>query len=484
MFFPFEDIEGIIKILRYKVAKYFLNFLLNNRSFTYFIYLNTIKTSFKIFHHSFIVVFFFLVFFKGNAQKGLSLPNGVEKDKISFQLINNLVVIPVEVNGNKLNFLLDTGVSSTIMFSMVEADSLILRNARSIKLRGIGNEKPITALKSNNNTIKIGKAIDVNHSIFVIYGDKLDLSARMGIPIHGIIGYEFFNSFIVKTNYLSEKIVFYNLGYLVPKLDKYKEFDLIIKNNKPFLNVEISEINTFKNKIVLIDSGSSDAIWLFNDEVFDINPTKKYFDDFLGQGLSGVVYGKRSKLSTLLIGGFKLEEVKVAYPDEKAIENIKFYKERDGSLGGELLMRFAVIIDYSSKKIYLKKNNNFKKPFHYNMSGISIKHDGAVLIKEKQGTPINNQENDGAVTIRLSTIYNFYLVPRFVISEIRKGSPAELAGFKVGDEIKTINGRAIHKYQLTKIIGVFSSKAGKKIILEVNRSGILFTKKFNLLKVL
>lgn len=429
-------------------------------------------------------MFFFLVFFKGNAQKGFSLPNGVKKDKISFQLINNLVVIPVEVNGNKLNFLLDTGVSSTIMFSMIEADSLLLINAKSIKLRGIGNEKPITALKSNNNTIKIGKAIDVNHSIFVIYDDDLDLSARMGIPIHGIIGYEFFNSFKVKTKYLSKKIIFYNLDYLLSKLDKFEEFDLIIENYKPFLKVDVSEENTIENKTLLIDSGSSDAIWLFNEEVFEINPTKKYFDDFLGQGLSGVVYGKRSKLSNLLIGNFKLEEVKVAYPDKKAIENIKFYKERDGSLGGELLIRFTVIIDYSSKKLYLKKNSHYKKPFHYNMSGISIKHDGVILIKEKQGTPLNNSENEGAITIRLSTIYNFYLAPRFVISEIRKGSPAELAGFKADDEIKTINGKAIHKYHLSEIIGLFASKAGKRITLKVNRNGILFTNKFNLLKVL
>jgi hypothetical protein len=444
----------------------------------------TLPTTIKITHHSFIVVFFFLIFFKGNAQAGFSLPKGAEKDKISFQLINNLVVIPVEVNGNELNFLLDTGVSSTIMFSMIEADSILLKNTRSIKIRGIGNENPITALKSKNNIIKIGKATDVNHSIFVIYGDKLDLSARMGIPIHGIIGYEFFNSFIVKTNYLSEKIVFYSLDYLVPRLNKFEKYNLIMENNKPFLNVEISEESISKNKTLLIDSGSSDAIWLFNDAIFENDPVKKYFDDFLGQGLSGVVFGKRSKLSNLLIGNFKLEEVKVAYPDKKAIENIKFYKERDGSLGGELLMRFTVIIDYSSKKIYLKKNHNFKKPFHYNMSGISIKHDGVILIREKQGTPINNQESDGTITIRLSTIYNFYLAPKFVISEIRKGSPAELAGFKVGDEIKTINGRAVHKYKLSEIIGLFASKAGKRITLEVSRNGILFTKKFNLLKVL
>ncbi|HZH70416.1 MAG TPA: hypothetical protein VFD80_08205, partial [Flavobacteriaceae bacterium] len=31
------------------------------------------------------------------------------KDRISFELINNLILIPVEVNGVKLSFLLDSG---------------------------------------------------------------------------------------------------------------------------------------------------------------------------------------------------------------------------------------------------------------------------------------------------------------------------------------------------------------------------------------
>ncbi|RZN75438.1 MAG: aspartate aminotransferase, partial [Winogradskyella sp.] len=42
-------------------------------------------------------------------QNRFSLP--VEKSsKIRFQLINNIIVLPVELNGVKLSFVLDTGV--------------------------------------------------------------------------------------------------------------------------------------------------------------------------------------------------------------------------------------------------------------------------------------------------------------------------------------------------------------------------------------
>ncbi|GAL68178.1 hypothetical protein JCM19301_320 [Jejuia pallidilutea] len=44
------------------------------------------------------------------AQDQFVLHNKSGKDKIRFKLINNLIVFPVEVNGVKLSFLLDTSL--------------------------------------------------------------------------------------------------------------------------------------------------------------------------------------------------------------------------------------------------------------------------------------------------------------------------------------------------------------------------------------
>ena len=52
------------------------------------------------------------VFSQGNFE----LQNG-KSDKIHFKLINNLIVIPVTINGASLSFLLDTGVSRPIVFN-------------------------------------------------------------------------------------------------------------------------------------------------------------------------------------------------------------------------------------------------------------------------------------------------------------------------------------------------------------------------------
>ena len=65
-----------------------------------------------------IALCYFFICFNLNAfsQDGFQLQNG-KSDKIHFRLINNLIVIPVSVNGVSLSFLLDTGVSKSILFN-------------------------------------------------------------------------------------------------------------------------------------------------------------------------------------------------------------------------------------------------------------------------------------------------------------------------------------------------------------------------------
>ena len=76
-----------------------------------------------------------------NAQNSFELIN-TKKAVIPFQLINNLIFIPINVNGAELTFLLDTGVSETILFSL-ENKELKLINVEKIKFSS--NFKIVTA---------------------------------------------------------------------------------------------------------------------------------------------------------------------------------------------------------------------------------------------------------------------------------------------------------------------------------------------------
>jgi hypothetical protein len=243
---------------------------------------------------------------------------------------------------------------------------------------------------------------------------------------------------------------------------------------------------------LLVDSGSSDALWLFDEEGILSEDPEKYFDDFLGLGFSGNIFGKRSKLYKVLLGDFYLEEVKVAFPNKSATEGINFFKDRDGSIGGDLLKRFNVTMDYRSKTMTLKKNSNFSDPFYYNMAGLTIEHDGVDVVTElatrRNLDFAGSSDSETGTTSRAVTDVSVFtqisLVPRYVIVNIRKGSPAQLAGLEIGDEIVIINGSAAHKIKLFELNALFSSKAGKRINLKVKRNNVLFKVGFTLKKVI
>ncbi|MFC7358338.1 aspartyl protease family protein [Jejudonia soesokkakensis] len=426
-----------------------------------------------------------------HSQEGFNLPKNQKRDKISFKNINNLVIIPVEVNGTSLSFLLDTGVSSTIIFSLGEKDSLEIRNTKPVKIRGMGDGEVIDAFKSSNNTVKIGDAIDTNHDLYLIFDKALNFSPRMGIPVHGIIGYDFFNSFVVKTNYVSEKIIIYDPdNYRKRRCGGCQDFDMEFHKNKPYIDFTIPSVNSEKNSShLLLDTGLSDSVWLFDENSYNV---EDYFDDFLGLGLSGDIYGKRSKLDILGIGKFSLENVTVAFPKKDAIEAALKHEKRDGSVGGGIIKRFISIIDYQKKTITLKKNKNFKDEFFYNMSGLTLEHNGMKVVKnEKKRVGSSDYSLDGQKFsgrtgngVSLVTDIELVLAPRFIVADVRKNSPADLAGIVVGTEILKVNGKAAHSYKLYEIAKLFSSKSGKTISLQIQQYGFISKVKFILKKVI
>lgn len=432
------------------------------------------------------LTFFCLVFLCGFSfsQSGFHLLH-TERTKIKFQLIDNLIIFPVEINGVPLSFLLDSGVSKPILFNIIDSsDSLKLKNVESIYLRGLGDGGYIEALKSSKNLFRIGNAININQDVYVITDEAINFTSRMGVAVHGIIGYDVFKDFIVEINYSSKFIRLNNPEtFKYRKCKKCKTLNLTLFNNKPFINAAV-EVNgkTIPVKL-LMDSGGSDALWLFEDDSLGLVPENdKYFIDFLGKGLSGSVHGKRSKLSTFSINDFHLKNVNVAYPDSAAVSFARKYKGRSGSMAGELLKRFNIIMDYENAKVTFKKNNHFNASFEYNKSGIVLEQDGVRVVKERDNnTQFKSNQSKGELS-KLTVIeaYKFVLKPAFRIVELRPDSPAERAGLKLRDIILSVNGKDVYNFKMQEVNEFFRAKDGKLIKLEIDRDGVIMSFHFKL----
>lgn len=414
----------------------------------------------------------------------------ISKDKsfaTSFKLVHNLIVMPIDVNGSQLNFLLDTGVENTIMFNLSVEDSLRLKNIQQIRLRGLGEGDYIDAIKSTNNLFKLGKIANGNHMVYLIPGEDFDLKSKMGININGIIGGDLFKDFIIEINYSSSRIKFND-----PEEYKYKNckrcqsFELEFYKNKPYIDLKVKKDESEPIDVkLLVDLGGSDVLWLFDRSNEEIELPEKYFQDYLGKGLSGNIYGKRSKIKGLLLGNYVFSNANVAYPDSSSVGSAYEFKDRNGSLGSGILKRFHLIFDYAGSKITFKRTSKyFSEPFLYNMSGIELSYGGTMLVQEKksaQAMGIENQGNTSTVEVVFDYVYAFKQAYR--ISLIRAGSPADKAGLLPNDILLEINRKPAYNYKLEEILHMFSTKEGKRISLLIERHGKKLSYSFELEKL-
>lgn len=440
----------------------------------------------------FIWVLFLLTFFSVNAQYGYHLKAGEERETIRFKFINNLIIVPIEVNGTELSFILDTGVSKPILFNTTGEDDLELYNFKEIELKGLGEGEPIKAILSSGNTFRLKNLVNTNQELYFLMDSDINFSPKLGVPVHGIIGYDLLKNFIVEVKYGSKRLRFHD-----PKTYRYKNctrcetYSLDIVGNKPFMNAEVGFGEHDKRSVyLLVDSGSTDAVWLFEDENRGIEVPDKHFDDYMGRGLNGEVYGKRSKLKRFSIGNFEMEDAKVAFPDSTSVKHITLTGTRNGSLGSEILKRFNLVIDYPYERITLAKNRNFKEPFHYNMSGIELEHNGVRVVREANADDLGSvfrerhSEPNAGVTFSMSSAVSIQLKPALTIAELREDSPAREAGLQKGDVIISVNGKAAHKFSIQQVKEMLNQRPGKILKVVVDRDGNELKFAFKLREVL
>ncbi|MGO4772937.1 PDZ domain-containing protein [Flavobacterium sp. W22_SRS_FK3] len=433
----------------------------------------------------YIILFFgLLVSFTLYAQDDFLIEKNKKKVVIPFKLINNLVFIPIKVNGIELNFLLDSGVDETILFSMEDKKEVSFNNIEKIKLRGLGSEEEIEGLKSTNNVLETHGLKSINHLVYIILDQGFNLSSHIGIPVNGIIGYKFFKNNIVEINYQKRRVFVYQNNENVRRnLDKkFKRMPITVEKSKPYIVAGAMIDSENIPAKLLVDIGNSDAFWIFENE--KIKLPKKNFPDFLGKGFSGDIEGHRAKISKFSIADFGFKNPIVSFPDSSSIKNVKMVTNRIGSVGGEILKRFTVVMDYADKKMYLKKNGKFNDPFSYNKSGITIQHNGLQWVQETvhlETVKVYTSINDDNIDRKKDDFrYKFQLKPIFEIVNVRKKSAAEKSGLQKGDIIISINKNKPYKYTLQQINNLLKSEEDIWINLEVERNSVLLKFRFQL----
>jgi len=439
--------------------------------------------------HIFVIFIGYLVFSGVNAQEnGFRISSDKDKLTIPFTSINNLIFIEVAVNGVPMVFLLDSGVDKTILFSLEEVEEVQFSQAEKTTFRGLGNDlESVEGFKASKNTVSITRYfVDNNHDIYILLDQDFNISSGLGVPVNGILGFEFFKNHIIEIDYVRNKIHLYNdLNKIRKKIErKFEKLPISIENNKPYLIAGIV-LNHYRDTLkLLIDTGNGDAVWLFQDKIPGATVPENHFEDFLGRGFNGEVHGKRAKLDQITLHNYVFNQPYVAFPDTLSVQNVRMVQDRAGSVGSEILRRFTVVFDYRNREVYLRPNSHYDESFRFNMSGIEVRHAGVKWVKIRDVAQDANKEKNLLEDILEGFNYKLELKPIYKIYSLRKNSPAAIAGLQKDDEILSINGRNAHKFSLQQIKNLLQSEEGKKIKLEIKRENAVLKYSFYLKNIL
>lgn len=431
---------------------------------------------------------FFLFIISINAQDGFQILDNKKKVTIPFRQINNLVFIDLKINDVNLTFLLDTGVSETLLFSL-EDKEVPFQNVEKVRFTGLGGSDYIEGIKSTKNIVQVDKNLkDFNHEVYIILNEDFNFSSHVGIPVNGIMGYHFFKNNPLKIDFEKHLITVYNRNLFKEKfLKNFEKLPITIEAQKPYYTAEVQQTKEFFPAKMLIDLGNSDALWLFPNRIPHFNYNRPNIDDFLGRGFNGDVYGKRSRIHALKLGKNILNEPIVAMPSEESVKSMNFVKDRIGSIGSDVLKRFTIAFDYKENVFYIKKTKTLKDAFKFNMSGLDIKHDGMKWEKDlvKVDIPkISENNNEKGTTIKFDNSselqYKFILKPEYSVAGVREHSPGNTADIKKGDKLLEINGKKTSDMSLQEINELFMSEEDKIIKIRLLRNSLTLIKEITL----
>jgi hypothetical protein len=337
-------------------------------------------------------------------------------------------------------FILDTGASMTCI-DRATASSLGLEVTGQILGNGVGEEKVEVSFVQNVSLRVPGVELPKQTAAAV---DLASLESGFGREIHGILGYDFISRFVVEIDYLNEKLHLYDRTQWEYR-GSGSEVAIRFQNNKPVCDASITLPNGESiDCIIRFDTGSGTTIRFnrpFTEEHNLLATLPKVFESRGGFGLGGVTTDYLGRIAAIRIGDLEFMAPNCSFSqDEKGISADPSHA---GKVGGRLLERCTVILDYGGERITLEPNATFGAPFPGEMCGMSIR---------------SGSRGDWHT---------------FTVVNVIAGSPADEAGMKAGDVIVSIDGRPATDLRLWDLKAMFREKA-RQIRMGLKRDGETF----------
>ena len=354
-----------------------------------------------------------------------------------IRIVNNHVHVGVTSAGRDLWFLLDTGAGQSL-FDLPTATSLRIATTGRAGFAGGGAGVAQGATLSGAS---VRLAADSSLSVVVSLAMAMVGLNAVEPPVHGILGHDFIRQRVLQIDYAGGRLVLHD-----PKTFRYTgtgaRVPIRIKDNYPHVDAQLFlEDGERVSADLIIDVGASGAFGLGKQLVERhrlLQRTGPTIHRTVGRGAGGSLKAHMGRLARVRLGGAELvAPIASLFGDSAGVfSNDRLFQ---GIVGGEVLRRFTVYLDYGRGQMILEPNSAFGEPFESDMSGAAFRLDPA-----------------GA---------------GFRVADLMTNGPAERAGLAVNDLITAIDGRPATELGL-EALRQRLRRPGGEVALTVQRAGI------------
>jgi PDZ domain/Aspartyl protease len=336
---------------------------------------------------------------------------------VPIEVSSNHVYVKVCLGDRELQFILDTGAGQSFFdMGVARGASVELgahftgRGAGAGTIDGAGVINGAITLEGTRLSVPIAAALDLS-----------GLPPREGHAIDGILGYNFIEQYVVAVDYVRRELRLFDAArfdYAGPGTS----LPITFANNHPVVETSLRLANgdTVAGQFV-VDVGAGSALALTRPFVeanqlrTRITPTVRRVS---GGGVGGTVVTDVGRVAALRLGELELHDVVTAlYGDSAGV--MSGNGSWIGNIGGDVLRRFTVFLDYRHKRIILEPHATTSEPFEADMSGV------AFTLATGSG--------------------------RIVVADILRNSPASEAGLAPGDTVVAIDGVAPSEVKLREL---------------------------------
>jgi PDZ domain-containing protein/aspartyl protease len=322
---------------------------------------------------------------------------------VPFELRGDFAIVNVEINGHPTRLILDSG-SGALALDSVTADGVQVEMSMFAHGSAIGTGAPVRI--GSAREVRVGKAYLPGVRVAVV--NMGAVQARVGYDVHGTLGFELFNRYVVDLDYRARTMTLSE-----PSEFTYRgpgtEVPISIERNVP---VTSASIVTRRNGTIpvrlTLDLGSSTWAVRLSSQVVrahDLEHDTVTVQGVFGVGVDGVTQGSLMRMPELRLGALTIQRPSVALSHA-----VGESAPTDGTVGASIFSRARVIFDYSRSRVIIEPRGRLDLADSVDASGMTLALDAP---------PANG----------VSVVY------------VTAGSAAADAGVRAGDRILAIDAK-------------------------------------------